>query len=748
VRTVFSLQNPIDSGRMQGARRHRRVDAATHQEACAHRDVSQGQGCGRNPARPRPVEGRVRPLCGACSLAFRDLLRSMLQQTASHIRLDIAISGVAQAVSGIDLAVSGIAHAVSGIDLAVSNVAVSQLRAEKSTFALIADADRGVPVSWWLGLSSHPHVLLAVLNSLNPTLSARYDSASAPAGCLEHTREDVLGKLYDWVNQYSPRLSIFWLAGMAGTGKTTIAKTFCDQLVQDGRIIATFFASRQAVDRQDPSNIVRTFAYDLACAFPSSRPSILDFLRSTPAVTDTVLHKLVDKLLANPLVAAQSLPASSRSIVFVIDALDECEKVQNMPSGSLIPLIAAALRELPVKFLVTSRLEPRIRSMFDLLGPDAFQLHNVEDHVVARDVHRYLEDGFSKITSIHHLSSNGWPPADIITTLTTRAGHLFIYASTVLLYVGDNKYDPLVRLAELLGQSNFATDNPYTSLDMVYQRVFVNATQTSGRDGDYLCRRLRNVVGTVIMVREPLHAGVLALLCKLSEREFVAVMGSLSSVMLAESGTPVQIFHQSFPDYVTDPYRCTDTRFLVVPAQHHRDLAVRCLVIMNQQLRQNICEIRDPFLFNSELGDLAQQLPAELRYASVHWMAHVSSSGMGSDALFDLLSCFCAEHIFHWIEVLSLTGRVLDGDRGLQNVLAWCKVSHPSTTLCTFTHIPYRCTLIGPPLLCSRRLSCSMTRSACFVTSEYRLRLLHCKSIIRSWCSCPSVHYRNVWPAL
>jgi hypothetical protein len=571
-----------------------------------------------------------------------------------------------------------------------------------------------------------------VLNSLNPTLSARYDSASAPSGCLEHTREDVLSKLYDWVNQYSPRLSIFWLAGMAGTGKTTIAKTFCDRLVQDGQISATFFASRQAVDRQDPSNIVRTFAYDLAYALPSSRPSI---------------HKLVDKLLADPLFVAQPLPASSRSVVFVIDALDECEKVQNMPSGSLIPLMAATLRELPVKFLITSRLEPRIRSMFDLLSPDTFQLHNVNDHIVARDVHRYLEDGFSKLASIHHLSSNGWPPADTITTLTTRAGHLFIYASTVLLYVGDNKYDPLVRLAELLGQSNFATDNPYTALDMVYHQIFVNATQTSGRDGDYLCRRLRNVVGTVIMVREPLHAGVLALLCKLSEREFVAVMGSLSSVMLAESGTPVHIFHQSFPDYAIDPHRCTDTRFLVVPEQHHGDLAVRCLAIMNQQLRQDICDIRDPLLFNSELGDLAQRLerhvPAELRYASVHWMAHVASSGTGSHALFDLLSSFCADHIFHWIEILSLTGRVLDADRGLQYVLAWCKVSHPLTILCT--------SLISLQVRSDSSLS-ALQSSAVLLNDtlrvlrdfKYRLRQLHCKSIIRSWCSCLSVHFKNV----
>jgi hypothetical protein len=595
------------------------------------------------------------------------------------------------------------------------------------------------------------HTLPAVLASLKPTLSARYNSASAPSGCLEHTREDVLGKLHDWINQSCPRLSIFWLAGMAGTGKTTIAKTLCDQLAQQGQLSASFFASRQVADRRDPSNIVRTFAYDLAYNLPPSRCSILEFLRSTPAVTDTALHELVDKLLTNPLVATQTSPTSNRLAVFVIDALDECEKVGTVPSGTLIPLVAAALRDQPVKLLITSRLESSIQSMFTSLMPDSFRLHNVEDHIVAQDVQRYFEAGFAEIVRTHKLDGTGWPPADVIPTLTTRTRHLFIYAATVLRYVENSDYHPPARLAELLHHSDLVTDNPYAAVDMVYQQVFVHATQTSGRDGDYLCRRLRKVVGTVIMVREPLLAGVLALLCELSIGEFAVVLGRLSSVMLVESGTPVEIFHQSFPDFAINPHRCTDTRFLVVPELQHCDLAIRCLTIMNSQLRQDICEIRNPSLFNSKVEDLDQRLArhvsGELRYASVHWMAHVASSGTGNDVLFDVLLGFCAGHIFHWIEVLSLTGRVLDADRGLQKVLTWCKVSHPLATLRTLTHTPRRYILTRFPQLCSRQPSCSMTHSECFVTLGYLSRLLHSKSTIRFRSSCLYVRCRNTYPA-
>jgi hypothetical protein len=79
---------------------------------------------------------------------------------------------------------------------------------------------------------------------LTPVNSARYNSRYAPPGCLEGTRIAVLNKLCDWA--LSPlSFGVFWLAGTAGTGKTTIAKTFCDQMANEGILGASFFISHQ-----------------------------------------------------------------------------------------------------------------------------------------------------------------------------------------------------------------------------------------------------------------------------------------------------------------------------------------------------------------------------------------------------------------------------------------------------------------------------------------------------------------------
>jgi hypothetical protein len=55
---------------------------------------------------------------------------------------------------------------------------------------------------------------------------------------------------------------------------------------------------------------------------------------------------------------------------------------------------------------------------------------------------------------------------------------------------------------------------------------------------------------------------------------------------------PVQIFHKSFPDFLTDPGRCTDQRFFIDPSIYHRGPA--CMSQPDEgKLKRNICELDD-----------------------------------------------------------------------------------------------------------------------------------------------------------
>lgn len=61
--------------------------------------------------------------------------------------------------------------------------------------------------------------------------------------CLDDTRVDILRQIISWSAEPCQR-TIFWLSGMAGTGKSTIARTITRSLAGQKRLAANFFFSR------------------------------------------------------------------------------------------------------------------------------------------------------------------------------------------------------------------------------------------------------------------------------------------------------------------------------------------------------------------------------------------------------------------------------------------------------------------------------------------------------------------------
>jgi hypothetical protein len=348
---------------------------------------------------------------------------------------------------------------------------------------LLSDADRGGS-SYRRLYVAHSHLFTDVLKSLSPIRSARHDSSTAPSGCVESTRENILKLLGEWAQQRSPQLSIFWLAGLPGTGKTAIAKTFCDRMSQDGKLGASFFVSRHDEMRGEPSNIIRTMPYDLAKTLPRSRKSMLDALRSFPDVMDASLEQLVSDLIASPLSASRALDGIDDAVLLVIDALDECQKIGKFEGGQLIPLLATKLKNQPVKLLITSRMEPSILSMFALLAPVSVRLHEMDKDIMASDVRRYFEKSFDDIRRAHHINDTDWPSARTIDALTSKAGHMFSFACTVVQYVGNDQHDPRTRLRQA------------TSSDGL-ERLSVFAKNTDLGSQHTIMSAVENVVGQV-----------------------------------------------------------------------------------------------------------------------------------------------------------------------------------------------------------------------------------------------------------
>ena len=84
---------------------------------------------------------------------------------------------------------------------------------------------------------------------------------------------------------------------------------------------------------------------------------------------------------------------------------------------------------------------------------------------------------------------------------------------------------------------------------------------------------------------------------------------------------------------------------------------------MDEQLRENICDLNFPkiYLDNHKIQHLlGDRTSRELQYAFLHWETHIFVAEK-DDNLSALLEIFLFTHLLHWLEVLSLIGRLKAG---------------------------------------------------------------------------------------
>ena len=81
---------------------------------------------------------------------------------------------------------------------------------------------------------------------------------------------------------------------------------------------------------------------------------------------------------------------------------------------------------------------------------------------------------------------------------------------------------------------------------------------------------------------------------------------------------------------------------------------------MDEQLRANICDLKFPemYLDNHEIQHfLDDRISGGLQYACLHWGTHLFNAEK-DDNLSGHLERFSSTHLLHWLEVLSLIGRL------------------------------------------------------------------------------------------
>ena len=221
-------------------------------------------------------------------------------------------------------------------------------------------------------------------------------------------------------------------------------------------------------------------------------------------------------------------PLPQHSYLIIIDGLDECHDKATQQLILRLLCETITVHRLPLRFLVGSRPESHIRDSFDQES-----LYTVTRRVVldetfdpGRDIRVFLQDGFAKIRAKNSILSHveqPWPEEGIIDLLVQRSSGQFIYAATVLKFVGADFRSPTKLLALVLKPDPTA----FSDLDQLYTQILsIYPSEVN----------IVEVLGTIIAFDDNYlpHSEVIEDILGMEEGELKLILCGLSSLMKDE----------------------------------------------------------------------------------------------------------------------------------------------------------------------------------------------------------------------
>ncbi|KAH8822220.1 quinon protein alcohol dehydrogenase-like superfamily [Flagelloscypha sp. PMI_526] len=489
-----------------------------------------------------------------------------------------------------------------------------------------------------------------ILGKLNVSRDAPFTSVIEKKvqrqSCTPGTRIAILQQLLDWSTTLTPELknSLFWLYGLAGTGKTTILRDICERLQELNLLASSYFCSIQLTSG-DSKHLVPTIARHLASHSQAFKAALVLQLRQDPDLFFASLKPQFEYLLCKPWRAAANENVGYAAKIVIVDALDECDQGEEFLSLLLYAIEEGQLEG--IQFIVSSRPVPRLLAKVRAMRPDSPQvsLHEVPKEEINGDIKRYFEANLAL-------------PSPRIKELVARADGLFIYASTLVKYLSPSQLLAPKELERRL-EKVLAQTPERSSINPLYEQI-VNVALSL--DDDDSTRIRWTILHAISCAAEPPSANVVAGLLGIDPQVVTALVESLYSVMFttARSG-PIYIFHASFHDFIISH---TDGKLSYYPLHTHSALAQACLAEMSKSLRFNICHLESSFIPDEDLNPPVQdrictEVGDFLVYASRNWLVHIKRCDEMSQ--FTILPhverVLRAKGIF-WIELMSLLGDI------------------------------------------------------------------------------------------
>jgi hypothetical protein len=482
--------------------------------------------------------------------------------------------------------------------------------------------------------------------------------------CMEGTRNSLLNEITAWVtngSQHTDDRNLYWVYGLPGIGKTSLAHSICARLHGQKQLAGTFFCQRDDKELSKPLNILPTLIHQFAVLFPPFRSVVAECLSKDPHVTPesmehTFFLSLIRKLARLP----------KRTLVLVIDALDECGSTKSRPH-ILQALTDAAANAPWLKIIITSRPEVDIQRFFDDPARSShLRCDLAADKETTSDLRLFAQDRFSWVARERFLGSS-WPEQSLLDGVILRAAGLFIFINTLSLAL-EHHYDPTALLKATLRDS---ASPGLTSLYGLYSSI-VKVLRVQNNV------EFRRVIGLLLITApfRPLCEDTIAELAGVRTDLVKTWVADLGSMFYRDAGASggIRVRHLSISDFFVSDDCQGDYQINLRDA--NVQLGIACLKKMVAQLRFNICKLEDSRLANADVKDLPSRIKENisdaLQYSSLYWSDHLcfTPNNGGVDVWDSLRVFFEGPYALYWIEVLSIMGMLRIGVPSLRTVIS------------------------------------------------------------------------------
>jgi len=481
---------------------------------------------------------------------------------------------------------------------------------------------------------------------------------------MKDTRKSLLEKIIAWVTNGLDQTdsgSTYWIYGLPGIGKTSLAHSICASLDDKEQLAGAFFCRRDDQELREPRHIVPTLIRKLAILFPPFRRIVAEFLRNNPNITPesmrpTLFLDFIRKLPRLP----------KKTLVFVIDALDECGGPESRP-GVLQALTDATVCAPWLKVIITSRQEVDIQRFFD----SPIQLPHLRydltvDEETTSDLRVFAKHRFDRVAETQYLQSP-WPEPSLFDRIISRAAGLFIFIETLARALVD-----FHDADELVATTLHDPASPgLASLYGLYASIVRRRRVPTSAE-------FRLVIG-VLLSTAPYRP-----LCDEAIAELAGVKPNLVKIWVDDLGSMfyrdeeasggIRVRHLSISDFFVSDYSQGDYQVNLRDA--NVKLGIACLEKMVEQLRFNICGLEDSRLANADVKGLVSRIKENisdaLQYSSLYWSNHLcSATDTREGLLWDMLRKFFeGPYALYWVEVLSLMGMLRVGVPRLRELIS------------------------------------------------------------------------------